>query len=155
MNGAILDPTGMYRYSLWRTVGNNNKKAAFIMLNPSTADEKIDDTTLKKCMYYAKTWGFGKLEVVNLFALRSTDPANLKLSVDPIGPENDIYLHAAVKSADRVFAAWGEKGILLGRDKTVLSMFPHTSIYALKMTTKGQPRHPLYLPNNIQPFLFK
>ena len=37
------------------------------MLNPSMADEKIDDPTIKKCVAYSKKFNHDELYVVNLF----------------------------------------------------------------------------------------
>jgi hypothetical protein len=77
------------------------------MLNPSTADAEKFDPTVRRCFGFARDWGFGGLEVVNLFALRSTYPEQLKKVSDPVGPENDAVIRRAVKAADLVVASWG------------------------------------------------
>lgn len=46
----------------------------FIMLTPSTADADTDDPTIRRCIGFAKSSGFGGLYVGNLFAYRSTQP---------------------------------------------------------------------------------
>ena len=69
---AIFDRTGMYRYSLWREWYADSPPVAFIMLNPSTADDRKDDPTIRRSIGFAHAWGFGALEVVNLFAYRAT-----------------------------------------------------------------------------------
>ncbi len=61
-----------YRYSLTRSWNSAKGYVLFIGLNPSTADETIDDPTLRRCMNYAKDWGYGGLIMVNLFAYMST-----------------------------------------------------------------------------------
>jgi hypothetical protein len=66
--------------------------ALFIGLNPSTADEKEDDPTIKRCINYSKKWGYGGLCMVNLFAFRATDPSDLKAFHEPIGLENDKWI---------------------------------------------------------------
>jgi hypothetical protein len=94
-NGAIFDETKTYRYSLSRVWNPQKEKVVFICLNPSTADENIDDPTLKRCIDYAKRWSnekYGCLEMVNLFAYRSTDFNQLKKVSDPIGQQNDTYI---------------------------------------------------------------
>lgn len=64
----------------------------FIGLNPSTADEEMDDPTIRKCINFAKGWGYGEIIMVNLFAFRSTDPSLLIRDENPVGPDNDSYI---------------------------------------------------------------
>lgn len=64
--GAVI--TGDYRYLLWREWDISNKTVSFIMLNPSRADAQINDPTITRCINFALSWGYGRLEVVNLFA---------------------------------------------------------------------------------------
>src|SRR6266571_4112449 len=71
--GAIFDVNGRYRYSLWRAWSGYHPRIAFVLLNPSTADEERNDPTIHRCMGFARTWNFGFMEVVNLFAYRATD----------------------------------------------------------------------------------
>jgi hypothetical protein len=87
------------------------------MLNPSKADANIDDPTLRRCINFAKSWDFGSLIVVNLFAYRSASPLDLRQVDDPIGKQNDRYLKKAIKSADQVVVAWGNNGKLMQRDR--------------------------------------
>ncbi|HBI04838.1 MAG TPA: hypothetical protein DDY49_12510, partial [Paenibacillaceae bacterium] len=91
-NGAIVDETGNYRYSLWRSWDERKPKVTFIMLNPSTADETYDDLTITRCINFAKRWGFGTLEVVNLFAYRAPDFGEIMEVNDPVGVKNDEYI---------------------------------------------------------------
>lgn len=69
---AILSEDRKYRYILSRTWDETKPTVLFIGLNPSTADEKTDDPTIRKCINYAKCWGYGKILMANLFAFRST-----------------------------------------------------------------------------------
>jgi hypothetical protein len=73
--GATFSKDRRYRYRLWRSWGDPELRCVFVGLNPSTADESNDDPTIRKCVGFAKLWGFGAVDVVNLFAFRSTDPA--------------------------------------------------------------------------------
>ena len=57
------------------------------MLNPSTADHLADDPSITRCMSRAVAGKFGRLDVVNLFPLRATDPNELLTHPDPIGPK--------------------------------------------------------------------
>jgi len=124
--GAVVDKTELYRYSLWREWNIDAPKLVFIMLNPSKADAYIDDPTLRRYIGFAKSWGFGSLTVINLFAYRSAKPSELRQVNDPVGTQNDRYLKKAIKSADKIVVAWGNNGKLMQRDRIVLDfpLFP-------------------------------
>lgn len=149
--GAVFDSTRRYRYELTRR-WSDGPTVAFVMLNPSTADDRTDDATIRRCIGYARRWGYGTLRVANLFALRATDPARLKSADDPIGPDNDAHVLAVASEADRVVAAWGAHGGYLHRDRRVLEMLGTLGdVFCLGMTKAGQPRHPLRLPASLTP----
>lgn len=152
-SSAVLSEDGAYRYRLSR-VWAEGSRCTFIMLNPSTADAQIDDATIRRCIGYAKTWGHGALDVVNLFALRSTDPEGLYGHADPIGPENDQHLIDVARAATTIVVAWGAHGGHLGRDVAVLDLlrrYASVAPMALAFTADGKPRHPLYLRADLQP----
>lgn len=146
--GAIFDRTGRYRYCLWREWDATLPVVAFVLLNPSTADASRDDPTIRRCLGFARTWGFGRLEVVNLFALRATDPSALRQAADPVGPRNDEHLRRTVRAADRVVAAWGNGGRLHGRGDQVMRWLDRPMV--LGWTKARQPRHPLYLRREVE-----
>ena len=54
---AVLSPCRQYRYALWRKWADG-PQVLFVMLNPSTADESVDDPTIRRCISFAKAWGF-------------------------------------------------------------------------------------------------
>ena len=153
---AVASGCGRYRYELTRrwAVG---PVAVMVGLNPSTADHEVDDPTTRRCVGFAKAWGCGGLVLVNLFALRSTDPRRLRDHDDPVGAMNDRFLAAALDAAgDRpVVACWGVRGTLRGRDAEVLALFGDRPVQCFGRTRDGHPRHPLYLPNttDLSPFL--
>lgn len=143
-SGAIFDSTHQYRYQLWRS-WTSNAKVGFVMLNPNRADAVSDDPTIRRCIGFAKDWGFGGIEVVNLFAYQAKTPQLLKQAVDPIGKENNLYLSTLSERVDLIVLAWGNWGNLWNRDRAVLPLFQSQTIYSLGITKQGQPRHPLYL----------
>jgi hypothetical protein len=142
---AVFDQTHAYRYLLERHWGDA-PAAVFVMLNPSTADAHTDDPTIHRCIGFARREGCGALIVVNLFALRTTDPYALAAHRDPIGPDNDQILHDAVNRDALVIAAWGAHGTLLGRGAAVARLLEAARPQCLGLTAHGHPRHPLYLP---------
>jgi hypothetical protein len=147
-SGAIFSPCEIYRYRLWRRWGKG-PHCAWIMLNPSTANEIDNDPTIRRCIGFARAWGFSGVEIVNIFALRSTDPRGLLQVEDPIGPDNDRHIREAAVRADMVIAAWGVHGELRGRGAAVRAMLG--DVRCLGVTKDGHPKHPLYLPKTAQP----
>ena len=146
---AVLSPCRRYRYALWRR-WSDAPAVVFIGLNPSTADETKDDATIRKCIGYAKRWGYGALGMFNLFAFRARQPLDMLAESDPIGPDNDRVLRSLPQSCSMIIAAWGCDGSHLGRDKKVMAMLP--TLHALHITKEGMPGHPLYLKGDATPF---
>jgi hypothetical protein len=142
-SGACFDHTGAYRYRLWREWDASRAAVAFVMLNPSTADAGTDDPTIRRCLGFARAWGFGRLEVVNLFALRATDPRLLRSHPDPVGPDNDRHIREVAAATAQVVAAWGALGTTRDRALAIGELLP-PSLLTLGLTKRGQPRHPLY-----------
>lgn len=154
---AIISDCGKYRYHLHRNLGVlGSGTCTFVMLNPSTADAMLDDQTIRRCMGYARSLGCESLEVVNLFAYRSTSPDVLyAMSRDTaVGPENDRHIVQACALAAYVICAWGNHGSQFGRDKEVLKLLRERNVIpmALKINAKSnQPAHPLYLKGDARP----
>lgn len=141
-----------YRYMLSRTWGEGRRFVNFVMLNPSTADAEVDDPTIVRCMRRAAGWGFDGLTVTNLFAFRSTDPAGLKKTTDPIGPLNDDVLIAVARDAACVVCGWGAHGGLHDRARAVRKLLESADIplHHLGLTKGGHPGHPLFLPYGVE-----
>ncbi|MCG8421515.1 MAG: DUF1643 domain-containing protein [Proteobacteria bacterium] len=155
--GAIFDDTGCYRYWLWRTWNTALPRVAFVMLNPSTADQYRDDSTIRRCIGFADRWGYGSLVVVNLFAYRTPSPVHLARAPRPVGPANDRYLGKARRRCRDIVLAWGNHGSLHQRDRQVLDLLGRRRqrrLLCLGTTAQGHPRHPLYLPGNKKPIVF-
>ena len=121
-------------------------------MNPSTADASSDDPTIRRCVGFARAWGYGGIEVVNLFGLCGTEPRALRSARDPIGEDNDAYLRATARRVDALVLAWGTHGTLRGRDREVLALLSRSRrLLVLGWTRSGQPRHPLYLRRDVRP----
>ena len=156
---ATFSRDGRHRWTLTRVIGEDPRELLFIMLNPSTADALEDDPTIRRCTGFAQTWGYGKLTVVNLFALRATDPKLLKPAgeAEAIGGDNNGTIRAAARNADRVVCAWGANGSLFGRSEWLKFKVMETDgidLYHLGLTAGGEPKHPLYLPADTKPVLW-
>ena len=107
---ASLDRDRKYRYRLSRVWDNSLPRVVWCMLNPSTASAFESDRTLNKIIRYSRAWGYGAVEVVNLFAYRTPYPSELPLVADPVGLGNDDAIAAAVRHAERLVAAWATTG---------------------------------------------
>lgn len=149
--GAILSDDRTYRYRLWREWDTEKPALAWIMLNPSTADETKDDPTLRRCIGFAKDWGFGKVILGNLFAYRTSDPSELWSKGDIVGSENDHHLRSICDDAEKVMAAWGAYGYKRGNRAARVAGMLDVDLYALDTTKEGQPVHPLYQPADAEP----
>ena len=141
-----------YRYLLQRswTAAAPGRRALWVMLNPSTADDRKDDPTIRRCAAFSAGHGASGLAVVNLYALRCTDPAGLRRHGDPVGPENDSQIAASLAAAAAggwlVICAWGARADA-ARAAQVLAAISGAGIapLALGLTRRGHPRHPLYV----------
>lgn len=153
---ATFDETRTYRYTLHRRWAPRGRRVCFCLLNPSTADEYVLDPTLTRCLGYAQRWGFAAMEVVNIFALRSTDPAGLRACDDPVGPGNDRAIRKAVRRSDLVVAGWGTHGELLDRGARVAEIVHGMcEPVCLGLTAAGHPKHPLYLRADLEPVAYR
>ena len=147
---ALLSADNIYRYQLSRIWDEEKPKILFIMLNPSTADEFVEDPTIRRVVNYAKDWGYGGVYVGNLYAFRSTDPKGLKCIADPIGPENINHIQTLISLVDKVIYAWGNEQ----KEPNWLKKIVETP-YCIEISKKGIPKHPLYLKKCLIPQIYK
>ncbi len=143
--GATFSPDRTYRYLLWRR-WSQEPPLCVVGLNPSVADEIDNDPTISRLIGHARRWGYGGLHMLNLFAFRATDPADMKKTPDPVGPCNDGAIFETAKDKD-VLAAWGNHGDFKNRSAQVVEIlkFAKAHIYCLGKNANGSPKHPLYL----------
>ena len=157
--GAEFSRCRTWRYSLTREWGEL-PPLVWMLLNPSMADEFRDDPTIRRCIGFSMVLGFGGCVILNLFALRSTYPCSLMTHPDPVGPGNDAALRTQARAGRTFACGWGnaplsnrESAQKLGpRVFAVQSMLREAGadVRALKITSLGQPHHPLYLKSSLQ-----
>ena len=129
---------------------DENKPLVMIIgLNPSTADETGNDPTITRCISFARSWGYGAVCVTNLFGFRATAPSELKAYHDPIGKENDAWVHEMAKEAAITVAAWGNHGKFLNRSLEIMPSLDQ--LHFIQMNKSGEPAHPLYLKAELKP----
>lgn len=155
---AVLSDCGRYRYALWRDTGalGGEGTVLFVMLNPSTADAETDDATIRRCVRFARDWGYARLAVGNLYAYRATDPNALGEVEDPVGPENDDWL-LELQGSGATIAAWGANAWARRRECEAIALLTYggsLGLDCLGQTKSLAPRHPLYVPATARPRRF-
>lgn len=155
-SGAIFSECEYYRYAMWRIWVNHLEPAKrpniimFIGLNPSTADETKNDPTVTRCIGFAKKWGYDGLFMMNIFALRSTEPRMLYNNErSPIGLLNHLYLQRVGARSALAVCCWGNHGELhsTGND-TINNLKYIVPLYMFGKTKQNEPKHPLYLKSD-------
>lgn len=151
---ATFTACGAHRLLLERSWAER-PRLGFVMLNPSTADAVRDDPTIRRCMGFARAWGFGGLLVANLFTLRTPDPRVLTRAPAAAwnAPDADAALSGLAARADLVVLAWGAHRLVALRAAAATATLSHSgaSLAVLGRTRDGHPRHPLYVPGATQP----
>jgi hypothetical protein len=156
-DSAVISDDGRYRYVLSRLLGFGGEGTClFVMLNPSTADASRNDPTIRRCIRFGQHWGYSRLVVANLFALRATNPRVLRTASEPIGAElggrinlNDEWLRqlSADPGLKRVIVAWGNLATQeqIDRAEQVIGILcgSFLPLKCLGVTGKGHPKHPL------------
>lgn len=155
-SGADFSADRVYRYRLWRQWKNGigTKTVYWILLNPSTADETVLDPTLRRCYRFSLLWGFHRMEIYNLFALRSTDPRELYRNPFPVGDHNDAVIAEIRKKTepwDVIICGWGAHGGHRARDLRVMTLL-RRPVFCLDRIKAGFPKHPLYVSRKTVPF---
>lgn len=122
------------------------------MLNPSTADHRQDDPTIRRCIGFAKELGFGSLYICNLFAYKATKPSDLAIAENPDGDRNLEFLRKAQGESDMVITAWGVAQVVKKlQPRKALKTIDQWDTYSLGFCKDGTPRHPLYLRKGTKP----
>jgi hypothetical protein len=155
-SGTEESDGGDFRFVLWRRIGPGSRVLLFVMLNPSTADHTEDDPTIRRCIGFARREAFDVVRVVNLFAYRATDPAELRMLIEIEGWGAPWPLHVwadaerEVRSADTVVVAWGatlDDRVVGPAAQPVIDdlLAWRSDLLCLGTTKSGHPKHPLYL----------
>lgn len=153
--GAILSSCKKHRLQLWREWDFNLPKVLFIMLNPSTADHEQDDPTLRRCIDFAKQWGYGGLYIGNLYSLRAADPKTLVKVSKFNHRDNHKHIVSIAQQCQLVVCAWGNYPIIkkLGTPLNILKQL-NQKLHCIDLSKTGTPKHPLYLKKSLTPIPF-
>lgn len=129
------------------------KTLTIVMLNPSKADDEIDDPTVRKCVGFGQRLGYGRMYVVNLFSLRATDPTELRHRSGRV-LSNIAAVRSRLRVADGVVFAWGASILHAPPDPRARALRGLAEVadeldvepWCLGVSKEGHPRHPLMLP---------
>jgi hypothetical protein len=146
-NNAEISDCGKYRYLLRRVWDYKKPRALLVMLNPSTADARQDDATIRSCVRLLSGHGYGSMEVVNVFGYRATHPSGLLKANDPCGPENENIVRAAIQRCDIVIVAWGAWPPAQAESAYIRNAIRanRPAMFCFGKTKSGAPKHPLYV----------
>lgn len=142
---ALISQDALYRYRLSRSWADpGTEPMVWLMLNPSTADDKIDDQTIRRCITFTEREGYTAFHVLNLYALRCTQPKHLADHPDPEGPLNvETWDEVLMQPHGPVVAAWGSHNLAhLPRPEAFRKWVPRLDLMCLGTTSTGEPRHP-------------
>lgn len=155
--GASFNEDRTCRYTLWRKWDSRKGMVAFVGLNPSTANETVNDPTVRRCINFARKWGYGGIYMLNIFAYRATDPSEMKKQEHLDLQDNIEKIVEVARECDLVVGCWGVHGSFMGQGKKVVEVLGKNGIklYCLGITKDGHPKHPLYLRGDLKPVLFE
>ena len=151
INQCKFSKCRQFRYTLTRVFENGKGTCSFIGLNPSTADEYQNDPTVSRCMNRAQQMGFKTFIMLNAYGYRATDPKDMKAHPSPVGEENDYWILESCKKSDKIICCWGNHASHLNRSDEIRELLKDFNLFRLgDPTASGEPRHPLYLPKQIE-----
>jgi hypothetical protein len=153
---AEFSPGRNWRYRLVRVWDSNRPRLAWVILNGSDADEHHTDPTVRRCIGFARAWGYGGVDIANLYGLVSKNPGALLRHADAVGPDNDRHLAAACSESDLTVLAWGpnaraDRARAVARMLLRLAARHGGSLAVLGWSHGAHPLHPLLAPKDATP----
>ena len=162
---CLISKSKEYRWSLSFKISKSKKEIIFIGLNPSLSDSNYTDNTTRKIIKICKNYNYGKLKIINLFALISRTPDKLLIHKKPVGYLNNRFINKNLKYWSEnnncdLWMGWGNNGTFFKRNQKISKKI--MNFYAtkknnfvnplgplfIKKTKKENPIHPLYCSDN-------
>ena len=143
--GASFSKDKLHRFSLFRIWDYELPKVLFIMFNPSEANQKEDDPTIRRVIDFSTRWGFGGVYVGNIFSYISKDPKNIKIVNPHFNHKNIKSIVKMEKDSSKTILAWGNNAITPKWIKRVVKDPNY-----IELSVNGIPKHPLYLKKKLK-----
>lgn len=148
-----------FRWSLTRG-WDERPKLVVVGNNPSDADTRRDDPTMWVVMKFAYAWGYGGVEMLNIYPFitrdystflawrRDHDHAVRMMAL------NSAMIRGRMAAANIVMAAWGR--LPFGDDAKLFVSDNPVNYHCFGVTNDGAPKHPMArgksrIPDNQRP----
>jgi hypothetical protein len=154
---AHFSPCEKFRYWLRRDWDLDKAPISFLMLNPSTADEMVNDPTIERCQRRAIAMGFGSMIIVNLFPFRMTDSKLLSTVDNLLGDAKQVddAILRAVELSECAVCGWGKHALAAPRAQHIMELIKQKNlqnkVMCLQLNADNSPQHPLYIGYAKQP----
>lgn len=138
-------PNSCYRYTLEHIWALQKPLILWAMMNPSGADVKVLDSTVRLTADISAHWGYGGQIIVNACAYRGVTPSMLRDIEDPVGHSNPDAWRRSARQADRIMVAHGHlpTGMQCHAEAMCDALAEYRSLYVLGTSKDGTPYHPL------------
>ena len=137
------------RYSLKREWDKSKNKILYIMLNPSFADDKDDDPTIRRLINFTKKFNSGGFLVGNIFTTITPNPKELDKSKG-MSDKNFEELIKLINKVDQIVYAWGSS---IEEPQLLKKLVLNPKCFGKNLN--GTPKHPLYLPSQTKLINFR
>ncbi len=137
------------RYSLKREWDKSKNKILYIMLNPSLADDKNDDPTIRRLINFTKKFNYGGFLVGNIFTTITPNPKELDKSKG-MSDKNFEELIKLINKVDQIVYAWGSS---IEEPQLLKKLVLNPKCFGKNLN--GTPKHPLYLPSQTKLINFR
>tara|TARA_Y100000022_G_scaffold182814_1_gene176499 strand:+ start:459 stop:911 length:453 start_codon:yes stop_codon:yes gene_type:complete len=137
------------RYSLKREWDKSKNKILYIMLNPSLADDKNDDPTIRRLVSFTKKYNYGGFLVGNIFTTITPNPKEIDKSKG-ISVKNFEKLLKLINKVDQIVYAWGDN---IEEPQLLKELVLNPKCFGKNLN--GSPKHPLYLPSETKLINFR
>ena len=130
------------RFTLKREWDKSKNKILYIMLNPSLADDKKDDPTIRRLIGFTKKFNYGGFLVGNIFTTITPNPKEIDKSL-VISDRNLKELLKLINKVDQIVYAWGNN---IKEPNILKEVVNNPKCFGKNLN--GTPKHPLYLNGN-------